>query len=215
MNKFWLFLKSVFKKNFIAGTLVLVPIFVTFWVLKIIVVWADGFVISFLPARFHPEALYGRSIPGLGIVATVALILFAGLLTRLYFGRKIVKLGDIIISKIPIGRSVYTIMKEFLSGIFNRDKERFKGVALIEWPRKGCYMFGFITGYRKSLLNKESPAKWVSMFVPTTPNPTSGFYVMLPEEDVKPLDITIDHAFKILITAGFITTDKNSSHQHE
>lgn len=208
MNKAWSFIKSVFKKNFIAGTLVLVPIFVTFWVLKVIVVWADNFVISFLPARFQPEVMYGRSIPGLGILVTILLIIFAGLFTRLYLGRKLVKLGDIIISKIPIGRSVYTIMKEFLYGIFNRDKERFKGVALIEWPRKGCHMFGFITGYRTSLLPGESSKKWVSMFVPTTPNPTSGFYVMLPEEDVKPMDITIDHAFKILITAGFITTNE-------
>lgn len=213
MTKFWILLKGVFKKNFIAGTLVLVPIFVTVWVLKIIAVWADTFFISALPTSFHPETLYGRKIPGMGIFITVVFILFTGLITRLYLGRKLVKLGDKIISKIPIGRSVYSIIKEFLSGVLTQDKEKFKRVALIEWPRKGSYMMGFITGNPSSLLKPDDTKEWVNLFIPTSPNPTTGFYVMFPKEEVKILDMGADKAFKTIISSGMSGSNyEQSSH---
>jgi len=211
MTKFWLFLKGVFKKNFIAGTLVLVPIFVTVWVLKIITVWADTFFISLLPSQFQPEIIYGRRIPGLGILITIVFIIMAGLVTRLYLGRKLVKLGDKIISKIPIGRSVYMIIKEFLSGVLTQDKEKFKRVVVVEWPRKGSYMMGFITGKPSPIMKLDSDKEWVNLFIPTSPNPTTGFYVMLPKEEVKIVDMGADKAFKTIISSGLASSNYEQS----
>lgn len=211
MKKFWLLLKGVFKKNFIAGTLVLVPIFVTVWVLKIIAIWADTFFISLLPSQFQPETIYGRRIPGLGILITIIFIIIAGLITRLYLGKKLVKLGDKIISKIPIGRSVYMIIKEFLSGVLTQDKEKFKRVVLIEWPRKGSYMMGFITGKPAPIMKLDSEKEWVNLFIPTSPNPTTGFYVMLPKEEVKILEMGADKAFKTIISSGLASSNYEQS----
>jgi len=207
MNQIWQAVKAIFKKYFIAGTLVLVPIIVTIWVLKAITIWADSFIISLVPSRILPPSIYERIIPGFGLVVTIGLILITGILTRLYFGKKLVSLGDLIISKIPIGRSIYNIIKQFLSEVLTRDKKRFRGVALIEWPRKGTYMLGFITGDPISAVRKLRPGPWVSIFIPTTPNPTSGFFFMVPENEVVPLDISVDYAFKLIISGGIVTQD--------
>lgn len=195
------FIKNAFKKNFIAGTLVLLPIIITVWILKELVVWADSFAISMLPAKMHPYAILGKDVPGLGIIVTIILVLFVGLLTRLYIGKKIVSLGDKIFARIPIGRSVYALIKEFLTAILGSNNEKFKSVVLVEWPRKGSYMLAFVTGYPKPFVGDQI-GKWVSLFVPTTPNPTSGFFIMLPESEVKAIPMSIDTAFKIIVSGG-------------
>jgi uncharacterized membrane protein len=211
MKKLWDFLKGAFKKNFIAGTLVLVPIFATVWVLKVIVVWADTFFISILPASFRPETFYGRKIPGMGILVTVVFVLFAGLITRLYLGRKLVRLGDKIISRIPIGRSIYMIIKDFLSSFLSQDKEKFKRVALIEWPCKGTYMMGFVTGRPLPSFKLGVEKEWVNLFIPTSPPPTTGFYVIFPKDEVKILEMGVDSAFKTIISSGLAGSDYGQS----
>ncbi len=214
MKQIWIAVKEIFKKYFIAGTLVLIPIIVTIWVLKAITLWADSFIISLVPSQLLPPFLYKRVIPGVGLIVTIGLILITGIFTRLYFGKKLVSLGDRIMSKIPIGRSVYNVIKQFLSEILTRDKKRFRGVALIEWPRKGCYALAFITGDPIPALEKVGQGPWVNIFIPTTPNPTSGFFIMLPKSEVVPLDISIDYAFKLIISGGIVTQDneyQNSS----
>jgi uncharacterized membrane protein len=205
MKKIWETLTAIFKKYFIAGALVLVPIIATIWVLKSIALWADSFIIALIPSGLKPEKFLEGTIPGIGIVVTIALTLLTGVLTRLYFGKQIVKLGDRIISKIPIGRGVYNIVKQFLSEILTQDKKRFRGVCLVEWPREGMYMLAFITGDPLPQVHNIKPGPWMSLFIPTTPNPTSGFFVMLPQEKVVPLDISVDHAFKLIISGGIVT----------
>lgn len=211
MKKLWDGLKAVFKKYFIAGTLVLVPIIATIWVLKAITLWADSLIISLIPSGLLPATFFERAIPGVGLIATIALILIVGIFTRLYFGKKLVELGDLIISKIPIGRGIYNVIKQFLSEILTQDKKRFRGVALIEWPKKGTYMLGFITGEPIIALSKLGSGPWINIFIPTTPNPTSGFFVMLPKDEVVPLDISIDYAFKLIISGGIVTNEHQDS----
>lgn len=207
MKQIWEAVKAIFKKYFIAGTLVLIPIIVTIWVLKAITIWADSFIISLIPTQLLPQSIYERVVPGVGLVVTIGLILITGVLTRLYFGKKLVSLGDLIMSKIPIGRSIYNVIKQFLSEILTRDKKRFRGVALIQWPKQGTYMLGFVTGDPILSLKKLGPGPWVNIFIPTTPNPTSGFFVMLPQSEVVPLDISIDYAFKLIISGGIVTQE--------
>ncbi|PIU54892.1 MAG: hypothetical protein COS89_08825 [Deltaproteobacteria bacterium CG07_land_8_20_14_0_80_38_7] len=205
-------LKDAVKKNLIAGTLVLLPIIGTLWVLTLLVQWADSFVISLLPMRFHPETLYGAELPGLGILVTIGLIMIAGLITRLYIGRKLVSLGDKIFSKIPVGRSVYSVIKEFLTGVLGNNDQRFKQVALVEWPRKGCKMLAFVTGFTPGF-EKNNTQKEISLFLPTAPNPTSGFFIILPEEDVKILNMSVDTAFKIIISGGIVSGSEKTTNR--
>lgn len=207
MKKIWETMAAIFKKYFIAGALVLVPIIVTIWVLKGIALWADSLIISLIPSGLKPERFLERTIPGFGIAVTIALTLLTGVLTRVYFGKQIVRLGDRIISRIPIGRSIYNVVKQFLSEIVGRDKKRFRGVCMVEWPREGMYMLAFITGDPITAVNKIRPGPWISLFIPTTPNPTSGFYVMLPQDKVVPLDLSIDLAFKLIISGGIVTAN--------
>ncbi len=205
MKKIWETLLAIFKKYFIAGALVLVPIIVTIWVLKAIALWADSFILSLIPSGLKPEIFLEKTIPGVGIAVTIAITLLVGVITRLYFGKKLLKLGDLIISKIPIGRGVYNIVKQFLSEILTQDKKKFKGVALVQWPRAGTYMIGFITGEPPAFLARAGEGPWVNVFIPTTPNPTSGFYVVFPKKDIVPLDISVDHAFKLIISGGIFS----------
>ena len=210
MSEIWKKTRQAFKKNLIAGMLVLLPIFATIWFLKVFAIWMDSFILSFIPQRFQPQIVYGIDIPGLGIVVTVLVVLLVGVFTRLYIGNKMVKLGDYIFSKIPIGRSVYSVTKDFLTGVFSETDQRFKSVALVEWPRPGCHMLAFVTGRSKAL--KGDPAEtWVTLFLPTSPNPTSGFYIMLPEKDVMRLNMSTDKAFKLIVSAGVVSNEDYSS----
>lgn len=188
----------------IAGTAVLVPLIGTYLILKFIILSADDLAISLLPARLHPDELFGKDIPGLGLIATIILILIVGILTRLYFGKKLVQLGDYIMSKIPLGRGIYSGIKQFMSAILTRSEEKFKSVVAVEYPRKGCWVIGFVTAEPIPQIRRIDERRLLNIFVPTTPNPTSGFMIMVPQEDTKPLDMGIDEAFKLLISGGIV-----------
>ena len=196
------------KRLFFSGLAVLVPIVVTIWLLKFIVVYADGFMLSFLPGKFQPKELFGYPLPGVGILVTFTLIIIVGALTRLYIGRFFVNLGDKIISKIPLGRSIYGAMKQFVGAISASGKGRLKQVVAVEYPRKGCYVIGFPTSEAIKEISELDNDTWVNVFVPTTPNPTSGFLIMVPEKDMIPLHMSVDEAFKLLISGGFVQKQK-------
>ena len=198
-------LKKLFKHYLIAGLLVLVPIILTVLILKAIIVNADSMLLALLPSPLHPSALFGFHVPGLGLVATVVIAILAGFFARLYIGKKAFELGDWIISKIPLGRTIYGSLKQLLGTLFSQDSRQIKGVAVVEYPRRGCYVLAFITGEPiPRLQNIDGEKKWINLFVPTTPNPTSGFWIMVPEEDVRPVDISTEYAFKLIISAGIV-----------
>ena len=198
-------IRDWFKRYFIAGLVTLIPIAVTIWLLKTIIIWADGFFKVFIPPALYPEHLIGRPIPGIGIIVTVVFVLFIGVLTRIYIGKKILEMGDKIISKIPIGRSIYKGAKQFLSTIVTADKKAFKQVALIEYPRKGMWAMCFVTSEVTGSIAQPLPDKHYYVFLPTTPNPTSGFLLLIPEKDMIILDIQVDEAIRVIISGGVVT----------
>ena len=204
MKRFLASLKSLF----FAGLAILIPIIVTIWILKTIVVWSDGFVLSFLPYKFQPKALLGHNIPGLGIIVTLIIVMLAGGFTKLYVGRFIVNLGDKIISKIPLGRSIYGALKQFINALSTSGKGNLKRVVAVEYPRKGCYVIGFPTSKAIEKISSQSDDVWINVFVPTTPNPTSGFLIMVPEKEVIQLHMSVDEAFKLLVSGGFVQTNE-------
>lgn len=201
---FWKTLKTLFKRYFIAGTLVIVPLAGTIWVLKSVIVWADGFFVSLLPTFLQPSFLSTRKIPGIGLVLTIGTILIVGIFTRLYLGKKIISVGDTLVDKIPFGRSIYSTLKQILRTAFTPGSEKFKGVCLVEYPKDGSFAIAFITGEASAAISPNSSEKYLKIFVPTTPNPTSGFLLMVLEEKVKILNMSIEDASKLIISGGLI-----------
>lgn len=192
-------MKTIFKKYFVAGALVLVPIILTIWILKSMILWCDRFFSALIPS----SVLY---IPGLGLIFTVSLILLTGVLTRLYLGRKLIAWGDQLIQKIPFGRSIYGAIKQFLNAVVSTGPSSFSQVVLVEYPRKGSYMIGFVTGDTSAILQKNFEQKMINIFVPTSPNPTSGFLIIAPKENVTPIDMTPEQAFKLIISGGAVSS---------
>jgi uncharacterized membrane protein len=203
MSGFWKGLGKLFRRYFISGVLVLVPIVGTIWILKVFVYYADNVFTGLLPARIQPEAIFGRDIPGVGFFITIAMVLLVGLLTRLYIGRKFMHLGDRIIRRIPLGRGIYGAIKQFMGAFLSADeKKQYQRVVAVEYPRRGCYMVGFVVGPVQPALQAVYDKPWISIFLPTSPNPTSGFMISVPEEETIPLTISVEKAFKYIISGS-------------
>lgn len=197
-------LRTILKNYFFAGLATLIPIVMTIWILKVLILWADDFFSSMMPKFLQPEQIFGREIPGVGIVMTIALILLVGVLTRLYFGKKLIELGDRILLRVPFGKGVYKALKQFVSLTFSEGGKSFKQVALIEYPRKGSYALAFVTTEASADIQAKTGQKLINVFLPTTPNPTSGYMLMLPEEELIILDMKVELAMKIIISAGVV-----------
>jgi uncharacterized membrane protein len=180
------------------------PIFVTGYVIAFLIRAMDA-VLKYIPPKYLPETYINIYIPGLGLILVVIIILIVGLLTKSIIGGKIVRLGEHIVDRIPIVRIIYTGVKQLLEAFFMQKKDAFKRVALLEYPRRGIYVIGFITGESKGEVQTKTNKKMINVFVPTTPNPTSGFYILIPEDELTILNMTVEDAFKLIISGGIFT----------
>ncbi len=201
-------MKSIFKRYFLAGLAVLMPLVITYLILKFLVVSADALVLSFIPKRFWPNELIGVDIPGLGLIVTIVMIIAMGMLTRHYMGRKFVKLGDHIMSKIPLGAGIYNATKQFMNTFISDKEQQFKSVVVVEYPRRGSWVMGFVTKSPSKEILDVDEREWVTIFIPTTPNPTSGFLIMAPKNETKSVDLSTDEAFKFIVSAGYLQGEK-------
>lgn len=196
--------KNFLKKTFVAGFLALLPIAGTLWLLKVIVLTAEGFFQSFIPARFHPKLWIGHNIPGIGIVIALLVVLLTGMFTRFYLGHQLFAWGDRIFSKIPFGRTIYSAIKQFLATFTGDGKKTFRRVVLTEFPSAGTYALAFVTGETRGAPRDKSGEKLVNIFLPTTPNPTTGFFLMIPESRLTYLEMNVEDAFKMIISGGVV-----------
>ncbi|MBI4042333.1 MAG: DUF502 domain-containing protein [Deltaproteobacteria bacterium] len=195
---------NLFKKYFITGFIVLVPLGATFTLLRWILTKADSFI-TVLPHAIQPKQLLGFDIPGLGVIITVLFIVSVGVLARLYFIRYFISLGERLIKKIPLIRSIYGGMQQLMEVMANKPHEHFNKVVMVEFPRKGTYAIGFITGVSSGECQVKTAQRVLNVFIPTTPNPTSGFYVMVPDTDIVDLEMSVEDAFKLIISGGMVT----------
>lgn len=164
----------------------------------------DG-LLKVIPSKYHPDMLIGAHIPGLGIIVTVTLIFLCGLVTRSYIGDKIVSSGENLVDRIPFVRSIYKGIKQISDNMLMDQRSSFKKVVLVEFPRKGIYTIGFVTGMPSVEVQKKTGQNSISVFVPTTPNPTSGYLVIVPEEDLVHMDMSVEEALTFIISVGIIT----------
>jgi uncharacterized membrane protein len=184
---------------------------ITLWFLGWVIGLMDG-LLDVLPARLHPNSYLPFAIPGLGAVFTIALILFLGVLTRGVATRRFLAAWDKIFVQIPIFRGVYTAVQKLVQTFLGQSQTN-RQVVMIEYPRKGIYTVGFAMGRAWHELEKKNEAPLVNVFVPTTPNPTSGFYLLVPTNEVAPLNMSMEEALKLITSGGLITPDdKNRNH---
>jgi uncharacterized membrane protein len=188
------------KKYFIAGLLFWVPVIATVVVIDFFVTVIST-INTLLPANMDPEQLFGFKIPGFGFILGILLILLTGVFVANFFGKKLLKLWESFLARIPLVRSIYSAVKQSMQVIFSSSGESFRQVVMIQYPRKGLWSVGFVTNISK---NEKQKNETYTVFVPTTPNPTSGYLLVVPKNDLTFLDLPVDVALKMVISLGTI-----------
>jgi uncharacterized membrane protein len=191
------------RRYLIAGLLIWVPLGVTLLVLMWLVDVMDR-TLLLLPHQYQPETLLGMRIPGLGIVLTVVVLLVTGVVAANLFGRQLVAAWEALLSRIPLVRSIYMGVKQLMEMLFSPGGQSFRKVLLIEYPRAGLWTLAFQTGVTVGEAQYKTGCDVVNVYVPTTPNPTSGFFIMVPQRDVVELNMSVDDGLKMLISMGAI-----------
>lgn len=206
----------MFRRYFITGLLIWVPIGITLWVLDLIITTMD-LSLSLLPQSWQPVALFGRHLPGIGAVLTLVVIFLTGVLAANFLGQRLVLIWEGLLSRIPIVRTIYSSVKQVSDTLLSPQGNAFRKALLVEYPRKGSWTIGFLTGtpadeIRRRVAQSVEPvdadagagARMVSIYVPTTPNPTSGFFLMMRLEDTIELDMSVDEALKYVVSMGVV-----------
>lgn len=196
--------KKTLKTYFLTGLLVLVPLAITLWVLGLVIGTMDQ-TLHLLPESWQPDAWLGVHIPGLGAVLTLAFIFVVGLLTQNFIGQTLVKWWDWLLRHIPIVGPLYTSIKQVSDTLLSTSGNAFRKALLIEYPRKGSYTIAFLTGVPGGDVGRALDGDFVSVYVPTTPNPTSGFFLILPRAEVIELDMSVDAALKYIVSMGVVS----------
>jgi uncharacterized membrane protein len=192
---------SLLRRYMIAGLLVWLPIWVTLLVISFVVDILDT-SLQLLPHKYQPDYLLGFHLPGFGIILSIVIVLVTGIIANNVFGNKLVALAESLVNRIPLVRSVYTSVKQVSETLFAKDGQSFRKVVLVEYPRKGMWSIAFQTGNSTPVINGLIKESCITIFIPTTPNPTSGFLMLVPEKDVINLDMPVDVALKMVISLG-------------
>ena len=191
------------RNYLIAGLLIWIPVMVTVWVIKFLSGILDQSLVL-LPPSWRPEALVGQYVPGVGIVMSFVLLVVTGVVVRNLFGGQIVEGFENLVRRIPVIGAVYGGAKTFSETVLTDKGKSFKQVVIVEFPRKGIFSVGFITSEELEEVQAKTAQDVVSVFVPTTPNPTTGFLVAIPRDEIVPLDMSVDEAFRMLLTLGVV-----------
>jgi len=197
---------ATLKKYLLAGILVWLPLGVTVLVVRLFVDLMDK-TLTLIPPQYTPEQVLGFSIPGFGVILSVAIILLTGMIAANLLGSKLVKLWEYILSRIPLVRSVYSAVKQLTETLFSPSGQSFRKVLMIEYPRRGLWTLAFQTGTDIGEAQLKTGEDVVNVYVPTTPNPTSGFFLMIPKKDIIELDMSVDDGLKMIISMGVMVPD--------
>ena len=192
------------KNYLLTGILVSAPVFITFWIVLSLVKFFDKLITPLIPYYINPNYYLPRDVPGLGLIILIILLIIIGFLTASFFGRFLLKKTESLISKIPLIKIFYKTIKQIIETIFKNNSKAFREVVLLEYPRKGIWVLGFTTGQVEGAVKKKIKGNLINVFVPTTPNPTSGFLLMVPKTQLKYLDVKVDEAIKTIVSAGII-----------
>jgi uncharacterized membrane protein len=197
------------KRYFITGLLIWVPLGMTAWVLKFLIGTMDQSLLL-LPDSLQPEHLLGMNIPGIGTVLTLLVVFITGLLTANIIGQKLVSFWEGVLWRIPVVKSIYWGIKQVSDTLFSSQGEAFRKALLVQYPREGSWTIAFMTGQPGGDVINHLKGEYISVYVPTTPNPTSGFFLMMPKNDVIELDMSVDAALKYIISMGVVSPNNDN-----
>ena len=189
------------RRYLIAGLLVWIPLGITIWVLKLLVDLMDQ-TLLLIPENYRTDALFGVHIPGMGLILTAAILLVTGAIAANFFGRKLLSLGDALVGRIPIVRSIYGGVKQISDTLFSPEGKAFRRAVLVRYPHAGAWTVALVTGNPEHEVTEHLGTEQVSVFVPTTPNITSGFFLIVPRTETIELDMSVDEALKYIISMG-------------
>ena len=192
------------RKYFITGLLIWIPLVITIWVLKLVVETLDQSLLL-LPPEWRTESFLGFHVPGLGVILTLLIVFVTGLLTTNFLGARLVQLWNGILHRIPVVNSIYSSVKQISDTLFSSNGQAFRKALLVQWPREGMWTIAFLTGTPGGDVVQYLQGDYVSVYVPTTPNPTGGYFVMMQRKDVIELDLSVDTALKYIISMGVVS----------
>jgi uncharacterized membrane protein len=198
--------ESPMRKYFITGLLILVPLSITAWVLNLVISTMDQSLLI-VPERWQPRTLVGVDIPGIGAILTIAIVFLTGLLTNNLVGNYVVRIGEKLLKRIPVVSSLYGSVKQVSDTLFSSSGNAFRKAVLIPYPHADSYTIAFLTGTPGGDVKNHLVGQYVSVYVPTTPNPTSGFFLMMEQSRVVELDMTVDAALKYIVSMGVVAPE--------
>lgn len=190
------------RNYFFAGVLVTAPVSITFYLAWLFISFVDAKVTPLIPARYHPELW---NVPGIGLLIVFVTLTLIGFVTAGWLGRMLIRSGERLLSGMPVIRSVYSATKQIFETVLAQKSTAFREVALIEYPRKGIWTLGFLSGSTSGEVQHATSEELVNVFIPTTPNPTSGFLLFVPRKDIKVLDMSIEEGIKMVVSGGIVT----------
>ena len=198
------------RNYFLTGFVVTAPLAITAYIAWSFIGWVDSWVKPYIPARYNPDNYLPFAVPGFGLIVAVVLITLIGFLTANFIGRTIVSYGEYLLDRMPLVRSIYRALKQIFETVLSNKSEVFKKVGLIEYPRRGAWAIVFISSERQSEVNSRIEAHAedsIAVFLPSTPNPTTGFLMYVPRSELIELSMTVEEAAKLVISAGLVTPE--------
>ena len=199
------------RSSFLTGIVVIAPISLTVWLIFAVVSWFDKVVLPFVPGRLQPETLIGINFFGLGVVIFLIFTIVVGWIAKGLIGRSLIRQAENIVDRMPVVRTIYNGIKQISETVFAQSERSFEKAVLVEYPRRGIWAIGFISTHAKGEIVRRANTggRIMSVFVPTTPNPTSGFLLMVPRRDLIYLDMPVEDAAKYVISVGVIPPEEN------
>ncbi|MBR6026809.1 MAG: DUF502 domain-containing protein [Neisseriaceae bacterium] len=203
------------KKYLITGVLVWLPIIAGIWTINYIITQSDH-LIRLIPNSWQPKTLLGFDIPGLGIILALLILLITGLFASNFIGRKIIKMWDEIFGHIPVVKTVYSSVKKVSQSLLSDSRQSFKIPLLVQFPHQGVWTIAFVSGsLSEEIIDAIDDDEYLSVYVPTTPNPTGGYYIFVRKKDTRPIDMSVDSALKYIISLGMVMPDKHNLNVQE
>jgi len=204
-------LLSGLRASFLTGIVVIAPVALTIWLVWAIIGWVDGVVLPLVPQRFQPDQFIGINLRGVGVIFFLVFTIFVGWVAKGLIGKSLINFAESLVDRMPVVRTIYSGVKQIAETVFAQSERSFEKACLIQYPRKGIWAIGFIstTARGEVAVRAETGGELMSVFVPTTPNPTSGFLLFFPKEDVIELDMSVEEAAKLVISAGLVYPDHN------
>lgn len=208
------------RSYFFAGLLAVAPIGITLWLCWVLLKFVDARVTPLIPEAYNPNTYinpyFPHEIPGVGLIVFIFVLIVVGALTRIFLGRYLVHLSEKILNKMPVVRSIYSATKQIAETVLKRQSEAFRQVVLFEYPRRGSWAIGFLTGTTKGEVQSLTDDDVVNVFLPTTPNPTSGYLLFIPRRELVPLSMTVEEGIKMIISGGIVTPpDRRPAEQQD